>query len=79
MKLVLFLCSANFYRSRFAEHVFNWLAGQEGLQWKADSRGLAVGHWGDLGGHLSSCDRGARGPGHSHRRGAPFSPSAYIG
>ncbi len=63
MKLVLFLCSANFYRSRFAEHVFNWLAGQEGLQWKADSRGLAVGHWGDLGAisHLAIEALGDRG------------------
>jgi protein-tyrosine phosphatase len=26
MKQVLFLCSANYYRSRFAEHLFNWLA-----------------------------------------------------
>ena len=42
MKQVLFLCSANYYRSRFAEHFFNWLAEQEGLAWRADSRGLAV-------------------------------------
>ena len=26
MQLVTFLCSANFYRSRFAEHLFNHLA-----------------------------------------------------
>ncbi len=49
MKRVIFLCSANFYRSRFAEHFFNWLASQEGLAWRADSRGLLVGHWGDIG------------------------------
>ena len=49
MKQVLFLCSANYYRSRFAEHVFNWLAPQRGLPWKADSRGLEVGRWGVLG------------------------------
>jgi protein-tyrosine phosphatase len=49
MKQVLFLCSANYYRSRFAEHVFNWLAPQRCLSWKADSRGLEVGRWGDLG------------------------------
>lgn len=49
MKRVLFLCSANYYRSRFAEHFFNWLAGQEGLPWQADSRGLAVDKWGDIG------------------------------
>jgi protein-tyrosine phosphatase len=48
MKQVLFLCSANFYRSRFAEHVFNWLAPQAGLSWRADSRGLMVGNWGQL-------------------------------
>jgi len=49
MKQVLFLCSANYYRSRFAEHLFNWLAGQEGLAWHADSRGLAADQWGDIG------------------------------
>lgn len=49
MKRVLFLCSGNFYRSRFAEHLFNGLAGQVGLSWRADSRGLLVGHFGDLG------------------------------
>lgn len=49
MKQVLFLCSANYYRSRFAEHVFNWMAGKRGLRWQADSRGLAVGHWNVLG------------------------------
>jgi protein-tyrosine phosphatase len=49
MKQVLFLCSANYYRSRFAEHVFNWLAPRRNLLWVADSRGLEVGRWGDLG------------------------------
>ncbi len=49
MKQVLFLCSANYYRSRFAEHLFNWLASQRSLVWKADSRGLEVDRWGDLG------------------------------
>lgn len=49
MKQALFLCSANYYRSRFAEHLFNWLAEQEGLPWRADSRGLAVDKWGDIG------------------------------
>jgi protein-tyrosine phosphatase len=49
MNQVLFLCSANYYRSRFAEHFFNWLADSNGLRWRADSRGLMVGHWGNLG------------------------------
>lgn len=49
MKQVLFLCSANYYRSRFAEHLFNELARQAGLAWRAKSRGLLVGKWGDPG------------------------------
>lgn len=40
--VVLFLCTGNYYRSRFAEHLFNHLAQQRGLHWRADSRGLAV-------------------------------------
>jgi protein-tyrosine phosphatase len=39
---VLFLCTGNFYRSRFAEIYFNWLAPRENLPWRADSRGLAL-------------------------------------
>ena len=39
---VLFLCTGNFYRSRFAEIYFNWLAPRESLAWRADSRGLAL-------------------------------------
>jgi protein-tyrosine phosphatase len=42
MKRVLFLCSSNRYRSRFAEHLFNWLAARRGLQHRAASRGLLV-------------------------------------
>lgn len=49
MRKVLFLCSANYYRSRFAEHLFNHLATRAGLDWRADSRGLLVGNWGFLG------------------------------
>ncbi len=39
---ILFLCTGNYYRSRFAEELFNHLATQQGLPWVADSRGLAV-------------------------------------
>ncbi len=49
MSRVLFLCSGNYYRSRFAEHLFNWLAQCSGLPWRAESRGLAVGHAGNIG------------------------------
>lgn len=39
---VLFLCTGNYYRSRFAEILFNHLAGGMGLPWKATSRALAL-------------------------------------
>lgn len=39
---VLFLCTGNYYRSRFAELLFNHLAAAQGLAWVADSRGLAT-------------------------------------
>jgi protein-tyrosine phosphatase len=48
-KQIAFLCTANYYRSRFAEHFFNWLAPQHRLPWQADSRGLQVGQWGNIG------------------------------
>jgi protein-tyrosine phosphatase len=41
-KMVLFLCTGNYYRSRFAEVLFNSLAGKMGLPWRASSRGLAL-------------------------------------
>ena len=41
-KRILFLCTGNYYRSRFAEIYFNWQAKQRGLHWIADSRGLAL-------------------------------------
>lgn len=37
---VLFLCSGNYYRSRFAEELFNHLAAGAGLAYRADSAGL---------------------------------------
>ena len=48
-KQVLFLCTANYYRSRFAEHLFNWLAVGADLDWRAASRGLAVDGWNNIG------------------------------
>jgi protein-tyrosine phosphatase len=47
MKTVLFLCTGNYYRSRFAEELFNFLAPAECPGWVASSRGIAV----DLGGN----------------------------
>ena len=37
---LLFLCSGNFYRSRFAEELFNALASSHGMPFEADSAGL---------------------------------------
>src|SRR5438874_13453165 len=41
-KRILFLCTGNYYRSRYAEIFFNWHAQQRSLSWKAESRGLAI-------------------------------------
>jgi protein-tyrosine-phosphatase len=42
MKRVLFLCTGNYYRSRFAEHLFNDRVRRAGLEWEASSRALAI-------------------------------------
>jgi protein-tyrosine phosphatase len=39
---VLFLCTGNYYRSRFAEEYFNHLSANNGSPWRAVSRGLAA-------------------------------------
>src|SRR5207245_8904007 len=41
-KTVLFLCTGNYYRSRYAEVLFNSVAGKMNLPWMASSRGLAL-------------------------------------
>ena len=41
MQKLLFLCSGNYYRSRFAEEYFNHLAKLTGVKWKAYSKGLS--------------------------------------
>jgi predicted translation initiation factor SUI1 len=41
-RTVLFLCTGNYYRSRFAEVLFNSVAGRMGLAWRASSSGLAL-------------------------------------
>jgi protein-tyrosine phosphatase len=40
LKSVVFICTGNFYRSRFSEYLFNALAKNSGLYWRASSRGL---------------------------------------
>jgi protein-tyrosine phosphatase len=41
-KTILFLCTGNYYRSRFAEVLFNSVAARLGLPWASSSRGLAL-------------------------------------
>jgi protein-tyrosine phosphatase len=40
--LALFVCTGNYYRSRFAEHLFAKLTEDRGLNWRSDSAGLGV-------------------------------------
>jgi protein-tyrosine phosphatase len=42
MRRVLFLCTGNYYRSRFAEELSNHVAVERKLAWHADSCGLAL-------------------------------------
>ncbi len=42
MRTVLFLCSGNSCRSLYAERLFNHLAEQSSIPWRAASRGLMV-------------------------------------
>jgi hypothetical protein len=41
-RVVLFLCTGNYYRSRFAEVLFNARAAEAGMAWVAASRGLEL-------------------------------------
>jgi protein-tyrosine phosphatase len=40
MPKILFICTGNYFRSRFAEAWFNHRAGEAGLDWRAFSRGF---------------------------------------
>lgn len=42
MQTILFLCTGNYYRSRFSEYLFTHWASKQSLNWHADSRGLRV-------------------------------------
>lgn len=39
---VLFICTGNYYRSRFAEELYNFMAQERGLDWKANSAALDI-------------------------------------
>lgn len=76
MREVLFICTGNYYRSRFAEAVFNHLASEAGIPWRAFSRGLAI-HVveGDISPH-SAAALEERGIGLSHTSPSRVSLSA---
>ena len=40
--VLLFLCTGNYYRSRFVELLFNQEVTQASLSWRAESRGIAL-------------------------------------
>lgn len=42
MDQMLFVCTGNYYRSRFAEGLFNYLCQSQDIPWRAFSRGLAI-------------------------------------
>ena len=46
-KTILFLCTGNYFRSRFAEYYFNHFTND--LPWKAESRGLALETYNNVG------------------------------
>ncbi len=58
-KRLLVLCTGNYYRSRYVEAWFNFLAKREGLDWIADSRGLDIDHTGLNAGPVSQHTRAA--------------------
>ena len=52
---ILFLCTGNYYRSRYAEELFNFHAKNARLDWRAFSRGLAERGSPDNVGPMSPC------------------------
>lgn len=85
---LLFLCTANYYRSRFAEILFNHMAPRRSLDWVAFSRAVAIeqgaGNLGPISRHArSAC--GSRGiplphplPGPQGVRPEDFAAAAHI-
>jgi len=70
---VLFLCTGNYYRSRFAELLFNHLAPQSAPGWSAFSRALAIELGGRNEGAISAHTRTA-----CRQRGIPLAePVAF--
>lgn len=70
-KKVLFLCTGNYYRSRFAEILFEYQAKRLGLNWKSESRGLRVGNPENIGMVSIYCLKGLT------KRGIYYDPERF--
>jgi protein-tyrosine phosphatase len=60
-RAVLFLCTGNYYRSRFAEELWHHLESKDPSGWRAESRGLFVAQGPPNIGHISPYARYALG------------------
>jgi len=86
MRNVLFLCTGNYYRSRYAEIVFNWNALRTGLAWQAGSRALDPNpaNYGPMSRHTMAALRGLGIPYEPYLRfpllaaGTDFETAEYI-
>lgn len=81
MRTVLFLCTGNYYRSRFAEEIFNARAAALGLDWRAESRALAIERGKNNVGPISPLVRSALADSASYLRariGYPFQALGLI-
>ena len=74
MKQVLFVCTGNYYRSRFAEILFNAGAAERGLAWRATSRGTDV--YGAGAGNVGPLSAHARQA--LEARGVPLDPDLRM-
>lgn len=85
MSGILFLCTANYYRSRFSEMYFNHLAAAKGLAVRADSAALEMAKWrdynpGELSVHtISALEKLGVALEQPHREPRQFDPQVHAG
>jgi protein-tyrosine phosphatase len=60
MKHALFICTGNYYRSRFAEILFNHLADQQEISWRAISKGYRADNPANVGYMSSYAEEGLK-------------------